>query len=180
MISEAPTELKQRIDAYIAMLAATHSRFDDGFPENFDSYLFFYHSFLQDPLLMEAVAQANAAVGYREFIYIPKQFIEGDPHPDLVVANDAWPDLTARIPWGLNFYLAAPDFQWLVWAYHEPCLHIGGPVPFIEAFKKGFPQWNAMESHWYDNVCWYCRAPWQPNWGHGDERPRWCPACRNG
>ena len=181
MITEAPSEVSRRFQSYLTQLRRSPSRFEESYPDSLEAYVFLYHSYLQDEAIWQALVRANEAIGNSDFLYAPKEYLEGEPHPDLLVSNSSWPELRERIIVGLEFYLASPDLRWPVWAYHEPCLHIGGPTRFVDAFRSEYGAWRDNESPWYEYpgipTCDVCGTWWHPGWGDWRTRPWMCPPC---
>jgi hypothetical protein len=133
---------------------------------------------LDDERIWQAIAEANGAVGNDTFVFSAKEYTGTEPPVDLLVPNVEWRLMYEQVDGALEFYLVGPGQTWLVWAYHEPCLHIGGTREFMGAFKAAFPQWRSIVSPWYEGgvpVCNRCGRWWSP--GQGDHRlsPWYCP-----
>lgn len=180
VITEASGIEMAAIQPTLEQMRREVSRFEEGFPDHFEDYLFLYENYLVDRAILEAIAHANATTGRASFLFLPKEVIAGAAHPDLSVPNELWHEFYERIVGGLEFYLAAGDGAWLVWAYHEPCLHVASSAAFINAVKAGIPDWEERQSPWYEPggipVC-TCGVWWHPGWGDW-RAPEWrCPEC---
>jgi hypothetical protein len=175
-------EAARRIEEFWETRRRERSRFAEGFPDTYEAYLFLYCNYM-DEEIFAAVAQAAATIGEQAILLIMKEFPAGeDGLHDAIIPLEEALQQWEEIPGGLEFYLASPTFEWLVWAYHEPCLHLGGSRRFIDAFKGAYPAWEEMYSPWYEEtgipVCPGCGVWWRPGWGDWQAHPWHCPACR--
>lgn len=126
------------------------SRFEQGFPDDYEETLFIESCCIERTGILEAIALANREIGSDKFLFVRKEHVDGGPNLDLVVDNESWRELWDLIG-PLEYYLVGIDLQWLVWAFHEPCLHIAGSAEFVSAFKAAYPSWRDERSAYYES-----------------------------
>ncbi len=157
--------------------------YDGGFPSSYAEHLFLYCNYMSDEVLY-ALLQTAADLKESKLLFIAKEAIgpEFGPIEDShrVVSVDGANELLAYLDFGSQFYLAGMEFQWLAWAYFEPCLHIGGNSRFVDRFKTNYPTWEKEFSPWYEPggipEC-KCGVWWYPGCGDWRQSDWRCPQC---
>jgi hypothetical protein len=172
-------ELAARIRGFLARCEATPSPYEENFPAHFAQYVLIYDNYMSGEIV-GAICRAAKSVGQSELIFIAKEW-PAKKNGNRIAPVDSVEDLQRHIFSGCEFYLAALDFTWLAWAFHEPCLHIGGDAKFIKAFKVEYPKWEEESSPYYEPngipECTTCGRWWRPGWGDWRAQNWRCPHC---
>ena len=112
-------------------------------PEGFEEYLYIKGDV--DAEIMKLILETAHSIGDKSLYYFPSEYKEGEDLSQIekrISVNECdqlIEQIRQRNAWGLEFYLVGENFDWMVWAYHESCIHIAGTSKFITALKKAYP-----------------------------------------